>query len=526
LHCEFDKALIITEVKQPPAIEKTKPMNAPAFARSTSAAASTEHFDVLIVGAGISGVGGAYHLTTQLPGTSFVVLEEQESFGGTWLTHKYPGIRSDSDLHTFGYRFKPWTGPPIASSAEILAYMGEVIEENDLARHIRYRHRINSATWSSETNRWTVEAVKIDSGEAATFTANFLWMCQGYYRHSEGYTPEWRGMDSYKGRIVHPQRWPDDIELTGKTIVVIGSGATAATLIPNIADDCAHVTMLQRSPTFFRTGRNAIELAEELRRLQVSEEWIHEIVRRKILFEQDAFTRRSFTEPEVVKQELLGAIRAVLGPDYDIATHFTPSYRPWRQRIAFVPDADLFQAIKSGKASVVTDEIDRFNASGILLKSGRQLDADIIITATGFNLNVLGDIAFEIDGKPLDFAETVTYRGMMFTGVPNMAWVFGYFRASWTLRSDLVADFVCRLLAHMKARGAKKVVPGLRMQDSNMPLQSWIDPENFNPGYMMRNMHLLPKRGDKPEWQHSQDYWAEKDQFPAIDLDDAAFVYD
>jgi cation diffusion facilitator CzcD-associated flavoprotein CzcO len=333
-------------------------------------------------------------------------------------------------------------------------------------------------------------------------------------------------MADYKGSIVHPQRWPDDIELGGKNVVVIGSGATAATLIPNIAADCAHVTMLQRSPTFFRTGRNAIELAEELRRLQVSEEWIHEIVRRKILFEQDAFTRRSFSEPEVVKQELLGAIKAVLGPDYDIATHFTPSYRPWRQRIAFVPDADLFQAIKSGKASVVTDEIDRFNASGILLKSGKQLDADIIITATGFNLNVLGDIAFEIDGKPLDFAETVTYRGMMFTGVPNMAWVFGYFRASWTLRSDLVADFVCRLLAHMKARGAKKVVPGLRMQDSNMPLQSWIDPENFNPGYMMRNMHLLPKRGDKPEWQHSQDYWAEKDQFPAIDLDDAAFVYD
>jgi cation diffusion facilitator CzcD-associated flavoprotein CzcO len=501
-------------------------MNAPAFARSTSAAASTEHFDVLIVGAGISGVGGAYHLTTQLPGTSFLVLEEQESFGGTWLTHKYPGIRSDSDLHTFGYRFKPWTGPPIASSAEIRAYMGEVIEENDLARHIRYRHHITSATWSSETNLWTIKAVKIESGEAATFTANFLWMCQGYYRHSEGYTPEWQGMADYKGRIVHPQRWPDDIELGGKKVVVIGSGATAATLIPNIADDCTHVTMLQRSPTFFRTGRNAIELAEELRRLQVSEEWIHEIVRRKILFEQDAFTRRSFSEPETVKQELLGAIKAVLGPDYDIATHFTPSYRPWRQRIAFVPDADLFLAIKSGKASVVTDEIDRFNASGILLKSGKQLDADIIITATGFNLSVLGDIAFEIDGKPLDFGETVTYRGMMFTGVPNMAWVFGYFRASWTLRSDLVADFVCRLLAHMKAKGAGKVVPALRMQDNNMPLQSWIDPENFNPGYMMRNMHLLPKRGDKPEWQHSQGYWAEKDQFPAIDFDDAAFVYD
>jgi len=501
-------------------------MNVIATTRTASAAQSTEHFDVLIVGAGISGVGSAYHLTTQLPGTSFVVLESQASFGGTWLTHRYPGIRSDSDLHTFGYRFKPWTSAPIATAAEILAYMGEVIAENGLAQHIRYRHQISSASWSSATNLWTVEAVRTDTGDAVIFTANFLWMCQGYYRHSEGYTPEWKGTESFQGRIVHPQRWPEDLDLSGRNVVVIGSGATAATLIRAIADQCGHVTMLQRSPTYFRTGRNAIELAEALRQLQVSEEWIHEIVRRKILFDQDTFTRRSFTEPEAVKNELLGGIRAVLGPDYDIETHFTPSYRPWRQRIAFVPDADLFQAIKGGRASVVTDEIDRFTEAGILLKSGKSLDADIIITATGFNLNVLGDIAFTIDGRPLDFAETVTYRGMMFTGVPNMAWVFGYFRASWTLRTDLVADFVCRLLKHMKRKGARKVAPALRPQESNMPLQSWIDPENFNPGYLMRDMHLLPKRGDKPEWQHSQDYWAEKDEFAAIDLDDPAFVYD
>jgi len=493
--------------------------------RNASTRQAAEHFDILIVGAGISGVGSAYHLTKQLPGTSFVVLEEQETFGGTWWTHKYPGIRSDSDLHTFGYSFKPWTGPPIATAAEIRSYMGEVIAENELAKHIRYRHRISSASWSSETNLWTIDAVKLDGGEAKTFTANFLWMCQGYYRHSEGYTPEWRGMDVFKGRIVHPQRWPDDLDIEGQKVVVIGSGATAATLIPAIADRCEHVTMLQRSPTYFRTGRNAIELAETLRQLQVSEEWIHEIVRRKILFDQDTFTRRSFSEPEAVKQELLGGICAVLGPDYDIATHFTPRYRPWRQRIAFVPDADLFQSIKSGRASVVTDEIDRFTENGILLKSGQALDADIIVTATGFNLNVLGDIDFTIDGRPLDFAESVTYRGMMFTGIPNMVWVFGYFRASWTLRTDLVADFVCRLLRHMKETGARKVVPALRPEDHNMPLLSWIDPENFNPNYLMRDMHLLPKRGDKPEWQHSQDYWAEKDQFRAIDLADAAFVY-
>jgi cation diffusion facilitator CzcD-associated flavoprotein CzcO len=283
--------------------------------------------------------------------------------------------------------------------------------------------------------------------------------------------------------------------------------------------------MLQRSPTYFRTGRNAIEIAEELRKLQVDEKWIHEITRRKILFDQDAFTRKTFEEPEAAKKDLLSAVEAYLGPDYDIATHFTPKYRPWRQRIAFIPDGDLFQGIKSGKASVVTDEIERFTEKGILLKSGKELEADIIVTATGFHLSANGDIEFSVDGKKLDFADTVTYRGMMFTGVPNLVWVFGYFRASWTLRVDLVADFVCRLLTHMKQTGAKKVTPQLRPEDHNMPLLPWIDPENFNPGYMMRGMHLLPKRGDKPEWQHNQDYWAEKDEFPNIDLKDKAFAY-
>ena len=485
----------------------------------------TEHFDVVIAGAGISGVGAAYHLTTQCPGTSFVALEAQKTFGGTWTTHRYPGIRSDSDLHTFGYRFKPWTTAPIASAQEILKYMGDVIEENDLAPHIRYQHTITSAKWSSDENLWTIEATRTDTGERRRFTTNFFWMCQGYYRHTEGYTPEWKDMAKFKGRIVHPQKWPEDLDYKNKRVIVIGSGATAATLIPALANDCAHVTMLQRSPTYFRTGRNAIEIAEELRKLQVDEKWIHEITRRKILFDQDAFTRKTFEEPEAAKKDLLSAVEAYLGKDYDIATHFTPKYRPWRQRIAFIPDGDLFQGIKSGKASVVTDEIDRFTEKGILLKSGKELEADIIVTATGFNLCANGDIEFAVDGKPLDFADTVTYRGMMFTGVPNLVWVFGYFRASWTLRVDLVADFVCRLLNHMKETGTKKVTTALRPEDHNMPLLPWIDPENFNPGYMMRGMHLLPKRGEKPEWQHNQDYWAEKDEFPAIDLKDKAFVY-
>jgi cation diffusion facilitator CzcD-associated flavoprotein CzcO len=491
----------------------------------TTSPRTTEHFDVLIAGAGISGVGAAYHLTTQCPGTSFVALEAQKTFGGTWTTHRYPGIRSDSDLHTFGYRFKPWTSAPIASAAEILKYMGDVIEENDLASHIRYQHTITSAKWSSEENLWTIEATRTDTGEKLRFTTNFFWMCQGYYRHTEGYTPEWQDMAKFQGRIVHPQKWPEDLDYKNKRVVVIGSGATAATLIPAMAADCAHVTMLQRSPTYFRTGRNAIEIAEELRKLQVDEKWIHEITRRKILFEQDTFTKKTFAEPEAAKKDLLSAVEAYLGKDYDLATHFTPKYRPWRQRIAFIPDGDLFQGIKSGKASVVTDEIERFTEKGILLKSGKELEADIIVTATGFNLSANGDIEFAVDGRKLDFADTVTYRGMMFTGVPNLVWVFGYFRASWTLRVDLVADFVCRLLTHMKATGAKKVTPELRPEDHNMPLLPWIDPENFNPGYMMRGMHLLPKRGDKPEWQHNQDYWAEKDEFPNIDLKGKAFVY-
>ncbi|MBU6498150.1 MAG: NAD(P)/FAD-dependent oxidoreductase [Rhodospirillales bacterium] len=486
---------------------------------------TAEHFDVVIVGAGISGVGGAYHLTRQCPDRRFVVLEAQGTFGGTWTTHKYPGIRSDSDLHTFGYRFKPWTSAPIATAAEILTYMGEVIEENGLGHHIRYGHRIVAANWSSASQTWRIEARRTDTDETLWFSANFLWMCQGYYRHSEGYTPDWPGMAEYKGRIVHPQTWPEDLDYTGRSVIVIGSGATAATVIPAIAGAAGHVTMLQRSPTYFSPGRNANELAEMLRTLKVDEAWIHEIVRRKILYDQAAFTRRCMAEPEKVQQELLAAVRAHLGPEYDVAQHFTPTYRPWRQRLAVVPDGDLFKGIAAGKASVVTDEIERFTETGILLKSGQALEADIIVTATGFNLCVLGDIDFTIDGRKLAFHETVTYRGMMFTGVPNMVWVFGYFRASWTLRADLVSDFVCKLLTHMRSIGKRQVGVALRPEDSDMPLLDWIDPENFNPGYMMRGMHLLPRRGDKAEWMHNQDYWAEKDEIPAIDLDDAAFVY-
>ncbi len=485
-----------------------------------------EHFDVLIVGAGISGVGAAYHLQQQCPDKSFVILETLEDFGGTWLTHKYPGIRSDSDLFTFGYRFKPWTGPPIATAEEILTYMNEVIEENEIDQHIRYQHHIERASFSRDDNLWTIEGRRNDTGEPVYFTANFLWMCQGYYKHAEGYTPEWEGMEDFEGQIVHPQTWPEDLDYKGKRVVVIGSGATAATVIPAMAADCEHITMLQRSPTYFIPGRNENELAEQLREIEVDEAWIHEITRKKILHDQKLVTDASFKQPDDLKKLLIESVRQLLPDDYDVEKHFTPSYRPWQQRIAFVPDGDIFAGITAGKASVVTDHIDHFTKRGIRLKSGEELDADIIITATGFNLSVLGDIDFSVDGEHVDFADTITYRGMMFTGVPNMLWIFGYFRASWTLRVDLLGDFVCRLLQHMDEKGAQRVEPVLRKEDEGLEPLPWMADDNFNPNYLQRSMHLLPKRLDKPEWQHTQDYWVEKDEIPAIDLDGEEFKYD
>lgn len=494
-------------------------------ARGGARAAEADHVDVLVVGAGISGVGAAWHLMSQCPDMRFMVVERAASFGGTWLTHKYPGVRSDSDLYTFGYRFKPWTGAPIASSEEIRRYMGEVIADSGIDRHIRYQTHVESASWDSDSKRWTVTLRDLARDTEVTVQARFLWMCQGYYRHDSGYTPEWPGMADFKGRVVHPQEWPDDLDLTDKKIVVIGSGATAATLVPALAGKCASLTMLQRSPTYFMTGRNANDLADTLRQLEVKEEWIHEIVRRKILFDQKAFSERAAAEPEAVRNDLLANVKMHLGEAAPVDPHFSPAYRPWRQRIAFVPDGDLFTSIREGQAGIVTDEIRRFVPGGIELESGAQLDADVVVTATGFNMNVLGDIAFTIDGKPLDFASTVAWRGMMFTGVPNMVWIFGYFRASWTLRVDILADFVCRLLAHMQEKGAEQVVPALGAADEGMALSPWVNTDDFNPGYIMRGLHLLPKQGERAAWRHTQDYWQDKDLLPAIDLDEPELRY-
>jgi len=483
----------------------------------------TEHFDVLIVGAGISGVGSAYHLQTQNPGKRFVVLEALESFGGTWFSHRYPGIRSDSDLYTFGYRFKPWVGPPIALAEEIRKYMAEVIEENGLGPHIRYGHKVRTAAWSSADNLWTLTAEGPD-GRAVRFTTAFLWMCQGYYRHQEGYMPEWEGMETFKGVIAHPENWPADLDYADKRVVIIGSGATAATMAPAMAGSAAHVTVLQRSPTYFIAQKNQNEFLETLQTLGLDEHLVHEIVRRKVVVDQNAFTRRCLAEPEAVTAELLAGVETYVGPEV-VKAHFTPTYHPWRQRIAMLPDGDMMHAIREGRVSMVTGHIDRFVPEGIRLRSGEIVEADVVATATGFNLSVLGDIAFSVDGAPLAFNESLTYRGVMFTGAPNMAWVFGYFRNSWTLRTELIADFVCRLLRHMEAKGARRIEVAPRREDHNMPRLPFVDPENFNAGYLLRGLPLLPQSGDKPEWRHTQDYWWEKDIFPTIDLDGEEFRY-
>ena len=488
-----------------------------------------QHVDVVIVGAGISGIGSAYHLQDQCPDKSYAILEMKDTFGGTWETHKYPGVRSDSDLYTFGYRFKPWVGAPIASADEILKYMGEVIEENGIGDHIHYGHRITRCSFSRETNLWTVEATRLKDGETRLFTCSFLWMCQGYYDHETPYIPpEWTemGLASYQSEFVHAQKWDPQTDYTGKRVLVIGSGATAATVVPAFAEKAEHVTMLQRSPTYFFCSENSNELADRLREIGIDEPTVHRVVRQQIMHDQDVLTRRCIEEPDVVFEELKELVRAFTGkPDFEFEPHFTPRYRIWQQRLAFCPEGDVFKAAVGGKLTVVTDTIERFTETGVRTSSGEEIEADLIVAATGFQLLMMGGIPFDVDGEPVDWHDTVTYRGMMFTGVPNMVWVMGYFRASWTLRVDMLGDFVCRLLNHMDNKRANRVEVALRPEDCGMELHPWIEADNFNPGYLMRGLDQMPRRGDKPDWRHQQDYWNEREEIPAIDLDGAEFRY-
>ena len=501
----------------------TAPVTAPE--QDTADVQDAGHVDVLIVGAGVSGIGAAHHLRDRFPERTFAILDAQDDRGGTWWTHRYPGVRSDSDLFTYGYRFKPWRGPSIAEGKEILAYLDEVIDEDELDQHIRYRHRVTAASWSTEDRRWTVEATRDDTGQHLRFTTDFLWMCQGYYNHAKPYQPRWEGMDRFQGLIVHPQSWPEDLDYTDKRVVVIGSGSTASTLIPALAEKAAHVTMLQRSPSYYFAPPVTHELAVTLRQLDIPEEWMHEIMRRQYMSQFNWLARTSLEAPDEVHAFLMDSMRPLLPEGIDIEKHFTPRYRPWQQRIAMVPDGDLFAALREGKASIVTDTVEEFTEKGIRIGSGEEIEADIVVTATGFNLSAFGDVAFTVDGEPVDFTQRVTWRGIMISEVPNMAYMFGYFRHSWTLRVDLVSDLVDRLFTHMRDKGATMVVPTLRPEDADMELRPWSDPENFNAGYVMRSQHVLFKQGDREPWTHMHEHEQEMEILPKADLDDGSLVY-
>lgn len=461
---------------------------------------SPEHLDVLIVGAGLSGVGAAHHLEERLPGKRYAILEARGEIGGTWDLFRYPGIRSDSDMHTLGYRFKPWTEEKtIADGPSILEYVRRTAREGGIDRRIRFQHRVVAAEWSSEESRWTVEAERTDSGETVRLTCGFLWACSGYYRYDQGYTPEFPGVDRFAGPVIHPQHWPEDLDYEGKWVVVIGSGATAVTLVPAMAAKAAHVTMLQRSPTYIASLPAEDPIAIRLRRF-LPHRAVYAIVRWKNVLLQSAIFQLSRRRPELVKRMIRRGVERALPAGYDIDTHFTPSYNPWDQRMCLVPDGDLFRAISNGDASVVTDRIETFTEQGLKLESGAELEADVIVTATGLNLLFLGGMRLGIDGEEVDVPTTMAYKGMMLSGVPNFAFTVGYTNASWTLKADLVSEYVCRLLAHMDAGGYSRCLTEADPSVAEVPLL------DFNSGYVLRSLDHFPKQGSREPWKLRQNY--------------------
>jgi cation diffusion facilitator CzcD-associated flavoprotein CzcO len=484
---------------------------------------SVEHVDVVVVGAGISGIGAGYHLQTKCPDRSYVILEGRQDIGGTWDIFRYPGVRSDSDMHTLGYSFKPWTATKsIAAGPAILEYLRETVTENGIDKHIRFGHLVSKAEWSSTDARWTVHSRRHDTGQEVTITCGYLFMCSGYYSYKGGYDPEFPGRERFTGRIVHPQKWPEDLDYSGKRVVVIGSGATAMTLVPAMAADASHVTILQRSPTYVVSRPDIDRIGNTLRRY-LPDSLAYRITRWKNTSMQQMVYKKTRTEPDKVRQHLIGMVRQELGPDYDVEKHFTPTYNPWDQRLCLVPNSDLFKAINSGKASVVTDQISTFTENGVALKSGEHLDADIIVTATGLQLVTLGEMDFVVDGKPVDFSRTWTYKGFAYSDVPNLASSFGYINASWTLRADLICEYVCRLLNHMAKTKTVQCTPRLRTSDASMPERPWID--EFSPNYMKRVMHLFPRQGDREPWINPQNYGRDKKMFRHGRVDDGVMTF-
>lgn len=461
---------------------------------------ANEYLDVVIVGAGLSGIGAAYHLQTECPTKTYAVLEGRGRSGGTWDLFRYPGIRSDSDMYTLGYGFKPWTDPKaIADGPAILSYLRETAREHGIDPKIRYNHRVKSAAWSSADARWTLE---VDLGpEAGTkrLECSFVYFATGYYDYAEGYTPSFPGRERFQGRVVHPQFWTPDIDYTGKRVVVIGSGATAVTLVPSLAKSAEHVTMLQRSPTYV-VSRPAEDPVANALRGSIPLKAAYELTRWKNVLLGMVFYNLSKKRPERVKALIARGVRAALGPSYDLR-HFTPRYNPWDQRVCLVPDGDLFRALRSGKAEVVTDEIETFNEHGIALKSGRELPADLIVTATGLNLVVLGNVQIAVDGKAVDASAGMTYKGMMYSDVPNLAFAIGYTNASWTLKADLTAQYFCRLLNHLDERGQRVCMP--HNDDPTVEPEPWID---FSSGYVQRSLDKFPKQGSKAPWRLHQNY--------------------